>query len=94
MTEYEQAYEEFFVKKKWLKSNLKLLTEYYADNDLDVPCDGYVQTKADAKKAVRYYKAFYDKLVTEGSTNEEIDACFKRTIEKYENWEEATCLEK
>lgn len=83
MTEYEQAYREFFVAKKWIKGNKELLKAEYADNGLDIPCDGYVQTKRDARKALRYYNAFHMKLLREGSTNEKIDACFKKTKDKY-----------
>lgn len=87
-TEYEQAYKEFFVEKKWLKANLKLLEEYYGNQELEVPCDGYVQTKRDAIKAVRYYKAFYDKTKQEGKLTKEAETGINRTIKKYENWKE------
>jgi hypothetical protein len=88
MTEYEQAYREFFIAKKWMKGNKELLKAEYEDNELDIPCDGYVQTKEHAAKAVRYYKAFRDKLIKENDLSEQAKIAFKRTINKYENWEE------
>ena len=89
LQEYQEAYEQFIIVKKWIKYNKDLLAEEYTSKDLSIPCDGYVQTKDDAIKAVRYYKAFYNKLVVEGETNEKIDMAFERTFKKYdpEKWE-------
>lgn len=84
--EYQEAYEQFFIAKKWLKCSpdrKQLLADEYTNKGLVIPCDGNVQTPEDAAKAVGYYKAFFSKLVHENATNTEIDDCFKRTIKKY-----------
>lgn len=46
-------------------------------------CDGLVKTYSDASKAVKYYKAFYNKLEEEGKLTDKIKAGFNKTIEKY-----------
>ncbi len=50
-------------------------------------CDGLVENKNDAQKAVIFYTVFYNKLKYEDKLNDEIRKAFKRTIEKYGNWE-------
>ena len=83
LQEDREAYAEFFIVKKWIKTDKELLKKEYEDKGLDTPCDGLVKTKDDAIKATRYYKAFYNKLVLEGPISEDVDKGFKRILDKY-----------
>lgn len=66
---YEEARNAFYIKKTWIKLNCSLLEKEYTDKGLGIPCDGWARTEEDAKKAVIYYTAFYDKLEYENKLN-------------------------
>lgn len=83
---YEKAYQSFYIEKKWIKGSKRLLEEGYTSRGLAVPCDGLVETKEDAIIAVRYYKAFREKIKAEGRLTPAIEESFKRTIKKYETF--------
>ncbi len=84
---YEKARNVFYIRKTWIKLNPDLVKKEYTDEGLDIPCDGWVRTKEDAKKAVAYYKAFYNKLEYENKLTVDIIEAFVRTIKKYTNYE-------
>ena len=87
---YEEARNAFYIRKTWIKLNHDLVKKEYTDEGLDIPCDGWIRTKEDAKKAVVYYKAFFNKLKYEDKLNKKIEEAFNRTIKKYTNYEEGT----
>ena len=84
---YEEARDRYFIKKKWIKSNPDLMKQEYTDKGLSIPCDGLVKAKEDAKNAVLFFTAFFQKLKYENKLTNEIEESFKKTIEKYSNYE-------
>jgi hypothetical protein len=84
---YEEARDKYYIKKIWIKGNEKLLFEEYDHNLFKRPCDGWVKNKDDAKDAVLYFIAFYQKLEYENKLTNKMKNAFNRTIDKYKNYE-------